>query len=235
LTAYPFTTLPEQAEGLRWLADIRQMASAPTVGALVRDLREVTPDTFKLDFLAFGGEEKAPNENELTDFETPNELKVCGRYFQSGNDEVLTGSEALLSVWREKAGAARYIHLAELTPAMNGGFQLSDGALSLDEIRNTELHADMVVITARGTAAQQQQRARAFLDGGAEWVLVTNWDLPDRFRVRYLGNIYDSMNQERPPIRAMSEGGNRMINDGMTSLNWDDPAVWGVFTLFGKP
>ena len=235
LTSYPFTTLPEQAEGLRWLADIRQMASVPTVGSLVRPLREVTPDTFKLDFLAFGGEEKAPNENELTDFETPNELKVSGRYFQSGIDEVLTGPDALVSVWREKAAGARYIHLAELTPAMNAGFQLADGPLTLDEIRNTELHADMVVITARGTANQQQQRARAFLDAGAEWVLVTNWALPDRFRVRYLGNIYDSMNQERPPIRALSEGRNRMINDGMTSVNMDDPAIWGVFTLFGKP
>ena len=66
-----------------------------------------------------GGEEKAPNENELTDFETPNELKVSGRYFQSGIDEVLTGPDALVSVWREKAAGARYIHLAELTPAMN--------------------------------------------------------------------------------------------------------------------
>ena len=235
LTSFPFTTLPEQAEGLRWLADIRQMASAPTVSTLVRDLREVNPDTFKLDFLAFGGEEKAPNENELTDFETPNELKVSGRYFQSGIDEVLTGPDAVLSVWREKAAAARYIHLSELTPTMNGGFKFADGALSLDEVRNTKLHADMVVITARGTPAQQQQRARAFLDAGSEWVLVTNWGLPDRFRVRYLGNIYDSMNQERPPIRAMSEGRNRMINDGMTSVNMDDPAMWGVFTLFGKP
>ena len=118
---------------------------------------------------------------------------------------------------------------------MNGGFQLADGALSLDDIRNTKLHADMVVITARGTMEQQQQRARAFLDGGAEWVLVTNWQLPDRYRVRYLGNIYDSMNQERPPIRALSEGRNRMINDGMTSVKLDAPAVWGVFTLYGKP
>lgn len=235
LTAFPLTTLPEQAEGLRWLADIRQMTSTPTVATLSRELREVTPETFKLDFLAFGGEQKAPNENELTDFEAPDELKVCGRYFQSGFDEVLTGEEATLAVWKEKAETARYIHLADLNPSMNGGFQFADGPLSLDEIRNTPLHAEMVVMTARGTDAQQQQRARAFLDAGARWVLVAGWEVPDRYRVRYLGNIYDSMNQERPPIRAMSEGRNRLINDGMSSTNLDDPAIWGVFTLFGKP
>ena len=37
LLQFPLTTLPEQAEGLRWLADIRQMASAPTVAALHRE------------------------------------------------------------------------------------------------------------------------------------------------------------------------------------------------------
>ena len=39
LLSFPLTTLPEQAEGLRWLADIRQMASAPTIAALHRSLR----------------------------------------------------------------------------------------------------------------------------------------------------------------------------------------------------
>jgi hypothetical protein len=235
LTAYPFTALPEQAEGLRWLADIRQMASVPTVADLQRDLREVTPDTYKLDFLAFGGAKKTPNENELTNFEAPNELRECGRYFKSGFDEVKVGDEATLAVWREHAASARYIHLTELPPAMNGGFQFADGPLSLDEVRNTKIHAEMVVITARTDAAQQQHRARAFLDAGARWVLVVGWNIRDQHRVRYLTNIYESMNQERTPVRALSEGRNRLINDGMSNIDMDDPAIWAGLTLFGKP
>jgi len=235
LTAYPFTALPEQAEGLRWLADIRQMASAPTVSDLQRDMREVTPDTYKLDFLAFGGAENTPNENELTNFEAPNELRECGRYFKSGFDEVKIGDDATLEVWRQHAATARYIHLAELPPAMNGGFQFADGPLSLNEVRNTQIHAEMVVITARADAAQQQHRARAFLDAGARWVLVVGWNIRDQHRVRYLTNIYESMNQERPPVRALSEGRNRLINDGMSNIDMDDPAIWAGLTLFGKP
>jgi len=235
LTEFPFTTMPEQAEGLRWLADIRQMASAPTVGTLHRQLREVTADTYKLDFLAFGGEKEAPKEHELTNFETPDELAVCGRHFRGGFDEVLTGDKATLASWDEKAAGARYIHFAEISPSMNGGFQLHDGALSLEQVRNTPIHAEMVVITARSTPEQQLHRARAFLDAGARWVLVAGWEVPDKVRVKYLANIYDSMNQERPPVRAMSEGRNKLFNDALMGIDLDDPALWGVFTLFGKP
>jgi hypothetical protein len=235
LTAYPFTAMPEQAEGLRWLADIRQMAASPTVSDLQRDMRDVTPDTYKLDFLAFGGAKKAPDENELTNFEAPNELRECGRYFKGGFDAVKIGDEATLEVWREHAPTARYIHLAELSPGMNGGFQFADGTLSLNEVRNTEINAVMVVITARADPAQQQHRARAFLDAGARWVLVVGWDILDRHRVRYLTNIYESMNQERPPVRALSEGRNRLISNGMSNIDMDDPAIWAGLTLFGKP
>ena len=235
LTAFPLTTLPEQAEGLRWLADIRQMAVAPTVGTLHRSLREVVPDTYKLDFLAFGQEAAAPMENEVTNFEAPNELKVCRRYFQSGFNDVRVGKDATLVAWKEKTEHSRYIHIADVSPAMGGGFRLADGVLSLDEVRNSPLHAEMVVITARATPEQQQHRARAFLDAGARWVLVTSWDMDDATRVRYLGNIYDSMNQERPPVRAMSEGRNRLFSDALTGVDLDDPALWGGLTLFGKP
>jgi CHAT domain-containing protein len=102
-------------------------------------------------------------------------------------------------------------------------------------VRNTKIHAEMVVITARTDAAQQQHRARAFLDAGARWVLVVGWNIRDQHRVRYLTNIYESMNQERTPVRALSEGRNRLINDGMSNIDMDDPAIWAGLTLFGKP
>ena len=235
LLSFPLTTLPEQAEGLRWLADIRQMASAPTIATLHRPLRPVTPDTYKLDYLAFGGEKAAPSETELTNFEDPDELKLCGRYFQSGFNDTRVGKDATLESWREKSANSRYIHIAEMPPGMAGGFQMANGTLSLDEIRNTKVHAEMVVITARTTPEQQLHRVRAFLDAGARWVLVAGWDVHERTRVRYLGNIYDSMNQERPPVRALSEGRNRLFGDALSGVDLDDPALWGGLTLFGKP
>lgn len=235
LLQFPLTAMPEQAEGLRWLADIRQVTGSPTVATLQRKLRDVDAETYKLDYLAFGADAPPPQENELTDFEAPDELKICGRYFRSGFDEVLVGKAATLETWKAKAENARYIHIADIGPAMNGGFQLADGALSLDEIRNTRLHAELVVITGRTTTEQQLRRARAFMDAGARWVIVSGWFVPDRTRVKYLSNIFDSMNQERPPVRAMSEGRNALFRDALMGVDLDDPALWGGLTLFGKP
>ena len=235
MLSFPLTTLPEQAEGLRWLADIRQMSSAPTIASLHRELRPVTPETYKLDYLAFGGEASAKSDVEVSNFEDPDELKLCGRYFQSGFNDTLLGADATLAAWREKSANARYIHITDVGPSLGGGFKLADGSLSLDEVRNTAIHAEMVVVTARATPEQQLHRARAFLDAGARWVLISGWEVDERTRVRYLGNVYDSMNQERPPVRALSEGRNRLFGDALTGVDLDDPALWGGLTLFGKP
>jgi hypothetical protein len=73
------------------------------------------------------------------------------------------------------------------------------------------------------------------MDAGARWVIVSGWFVPDRTRVKYLSNIFDSMNQERPPVRAMSEGRNALFRDALMGIDLDDPSLWGGLTLFGKP
>ena len=100
------------------------MASAPTIAALHQSLRPVTPDTYKLDYLAFGGEKAAPSETELTNFEDPDELKLCGRYFQSGFNDTLIGKDATLESWREVRELTVHPH-RKMPPAMSGGFQMA--------------------------------------------------------------------------------------------------------------
>jgi len=236
LTGFPYTTFPDQADGLRWLADIRKTTAAPTVGAITRELREKDQNTYTLDFLAFSSSE-GPSSNEamLTEHEAPDEVKTCSRHFQSGHDEVLTAENATVAAWKEKAAQSRYIHIANMAPGAGGGFQMADGNLSLDVIRNTPLNAQLVVITASTAQPQQLQRARAFIDAGAEWVLVTAWDVPDGARVRYLSAVYESMNQERPPPRALFEGRRKLLKDMLMGEDKDDPSLWGGFLLFGRP
>ncbi len=235
LTGFPYNTFPEQAEGLRWLAEIRKMTVAPTIASLTRKLVAKDQNTYTLDYLAFGSDGQTNNEALLSEHETPNEIKTCSRHFSSGHDEALTGDSVTLAAWREKAGHSRYIHIAGLEAGAGGGFKFADGSLSLDEIRNTPLNAQLVVITARTAQPQQLHRARAFLDAGAEWVLVAVWDIPDRARVNYLSSIYDSMNQERPPARAVAEGRRTLLKDALMGDDNDDPSLWGGLLLFGKP
>ena len=66
-------------------------------------------------------------------------------------------------------------------------------------------------------------------------MLVSTWPVPDKTRVKFLANFYDSMAQERPPIRALSEGRQALFRDSLTGVDLDDPSIWGGLTLFGKP
>ncbi len=52
LLAFPFTTFPEQANGLRWLADIRTVAVASRLRDLSPPIHEIS--SYKPDFLAVG-------------------------------------------------------------------------------------------------------------------------------------------------------------------------------------
>jgi hypothetical protein len=236
LTGFPYTTLPDQADGLRWLADIRKTTVSPTVASITRALSQKDQNTYVLDFLAFTGSE-GPSRTEamLSEHEAADEVKTCSAHFQSGHDEVLVADKATVAAWKEKAANSRYIHIASLSAGPGGGFKMADGNLSLNEVRNTALNAQLVVITARTAQAQQLQRARAFLDAGAEWVLVMIWDVPDGARVKYLSSMYDSMNQERPPPRALFEGRRALLKDTLLGEDKDDPSLWGGFLLFGRP
>jgi hypothetical protein len=64
---------------------------------------------------------------------------------------------------------------------------------------------------------------------------VTTWDIPDRTRVSYLSNIYESMNHERPPVRALNEGRKSLFRDALIGVDMDDPSLWGGLQLFGMP
>lgn len=236
LTGFPYTTFPDQADGLRWLADIRKTTVSPSIRSITRDLKEKDQNTYSLDFLAFSSQEGlSSNEAMLTEHAAPDELKTCSIHFQSGHDEVLTADNATVAAWKEKASQSRYIHIGNLPAGAGGGFKMADGTLSLDEVRNTQLNARLVIVSARTAQPQQLQRARAFLDAGAEWVLVTTWDVPDVPRVNYFSAVYESMNQERPPPRAMFEGRRTLLKDTLMGEDKDDPSLWGGFLLFGRP
>jgi hypothetical protein len=236
ITGFPYTTFPDQADGLRWLADIRKTTTMPTVGAISRELRDKDQNTYTLDYLAFTSK-VGPSSNEamLSEHEAPDEIKTCSRHFQSGHDEVLSADKATIAGWIEHAEHSRYIHISSLDQGAGGGFKMADGNLSLDKIRDTALNAQLVVISAEASQPQQMQRARAFLDAGAEWVLITAWPVPDAVRVRYLSAVYESMNHERPPPRALFEGRRNLLKDTLLGDDKDDPSLWGGFLLFGRP
>lgn len=249
LDAFPLTALPEQASGLRWLADIRNVGSLPSLGALA--LRTHTVETYNPDFLGFGAitagaaaplAEVAPagGEGAATDAPLPaalsaDELAASARVFPSGLKQTLVGAESKEAAWAERAKTARYLHFTALAPSPDGGFQLADGALTLSEIRATPLGAHLVVVSAGGTMAQQRLRAQAFLDAGAKAVLVSAWPVPDQARARFFGAYYEAIGRDRTPARAVSEAREVFLTDTLAGEGMGSPSVWGSFVLYGAP
>ena len=254
LNIFPFTVLPEQSSGLRWLADIRTMAVLPSLATLSTPTHKI--ETYNPDFLGIGTGSSALNapaappptpdpdaeggvEVQL-ELAAPaglalDELGVSSRIFPAGLKVTASGDQAVKKVWTERASSSRYIHLNGLAASADGGIALTDGDLSLAEIRATPLGAQLVVITAPAPIEVQILRVQAFLDAGAKNVLVSAWPIPDQLRIRFLGAFYEAVGRDRTAARALTEAHEAIVRDDMAGDSVADPSSWGSFMLFGTP
>ena len=274
LREFMFTTFPEQASGLRWLADIRTVAmldSAARINVLTEE--DLDPERFRKgpDILAFSSPQPPVEVEEDEEAEAPEEPKkakakakaksgaedgeaveelehictsgaeptvevaVSHRFFDPDFRETCVGSDAQLTNYFELAPRARYIHLDDLSPTSRGGFAFGDGELDLKTVRSIPLVAELVIITADGSSAQQQQRARAFLDAGAQAVLFSAWDVPDGVHERMLDGFWAAVKRDKPIARANAEGRDSLLRDALLGEDRDNPGLWGSMLLYTTP
>jgi len=272
LRQFMFTTFPEQASGLRWLADIRTVAMldvAARINITTDDERD--PERFRKgpDMLAFASpappvekeeepeKEAAPEKSKAKakgkakaeaseEIEAPEHVCTAGneatvnigvahRFFDPDFRETCVGSDAQLTNYFELAPRARYMHLDALEATARGGFVLGDGELDLTTVRSIPLVAELVIITADGTPEQQQQRARAFLDAGAQAVLFTGWEVPDGVHERMLDGFWAAVKRDKPISRANAEGRDSLLRDALLGEDRDNPGLWGSTLLYTTP
>lgn len=246
----PWQALPEQAEGRRYLADIRTIASAITLGPLLEE--RVPPENgYKPDFFGIGWtaadealettEPGSPTDEvsktmEAAGLKNPGELNSIARLFGGGFSEVHEGAEARKEFFT-KANRARYIHLSGVKPGVDGGFVWADGATTIGQIRSADLNARIVVISEAVDPLQQIARAHALLEAGVQSVVVSMWDTTPAVRSRFLTAFYDSLNRERTPARALAEARESLVGEALKGgpTLYDDPSFWGGYLLIGAP
>ena len=271
LFTFQFTTLPEQADGLRWLAAIRTLSMSPDVRSIriPPEKPSEKPVAYNPDFLGLGAPEPAPppSEDGATDGEAaatdaapdgqdaevggttdedllrrhrantnmPLDLGAASRQFGADFREILVGTDASASRWSELVSKARYIHISEVDVAGDGGFALSDGDLSLATIRTTPIRAQLVIITAEGPPEVQMSRARAFLDAGAESVMVSTWGVPPKVYDRLFDGFYEAINRDRTAAASAREARESLLRTSLNEYEQDDPADWGSMMLYSLP
>ncbi|MEC8422964.1 MAG: CHAT domain-containing protein, partial [Myxococcota bacterium] len=291
---FSVTTFPEQSSGLRYLADIRTVATLPTI-ASAHDLDDDKSASFDFrpPFLGFGAPEEAAPPPEpaaedgeaaaeaagdepaepgdatakpgpateaadpeaqtagsefsggLTDADllrahrskskTPGALVAASRSFGDDFRDLRVGQAATEAIWTELGGTARYLQFSKVDAAPDGGFVLADGVLTLSDIRSTEMHAQVVVITAEAPHPVQLQRARAFLDAGSKAVLVMAWPIEEAAQERFFDGYFAALNRDRPPARALNEARESLMRDALLGVDNDDPGLWGSMLLLSTP
>lgn len=269
LMNFTITTFPEQASGLRWLADIRTVCMLPTLADIRLDRRDSGETIeYRPDFLGLGapvavvaeapadeeGAEAAPDapdapaapENgSVSDEELlrrhrakrslPADLVASGRSFGDEFRDVRVGEAATEAAWDELGPTARYVQISTIAASADGGFVLADGELTLTEIRETPMKAELVVITADAPGPVQLQRSRAFLDAGAGSVLVMAWKVDAAVQERFFDGYFSALNRDRPPARALIDARDSLMRDALIGVDLDDPGIWGTALLFSSP
>ena len=253
LLQFSFTTFPEQASGLRWLADIRTIAQMPSIQTL--KLPDVPVELYTPDFVGMGTPqepEPAPKEEpsgeeeggatvvavenpDKPKLEVPVDLGLASRHFGSDFRVMLLGEDATHERYTEYAVSARYIYFADIPPSADGGFEIVGDALTLSEIRATPIPGKVVFLATPAETTVQVARARAFLDAGAESVVVMNWEIPESSMRRFVDGFYEALNRDRPTARALGDARSALLRDAMQGEEARDPGLWGSLVFYGEP
>jgi len=110
------------------------------------------------------------------------------------------------------------------------------GYLRAQDIKHLQLSADLVVLSACNTALGSQQRgmgliglSSAFLDAGADGVLVSLWRIDDSATSLLIDHFYQGLlTLKLSPAQALRRAQLKMKENG-----WQDPYYWSGFVYQG--
>lgn len=143
----------------------------------------------------------------------------------------------------------RYIHLAThaslpgMVQGINEPFILlsqvenrgDDGFLTLSEVTNMKLNADMVVLSACVTGVGKEVEgegvvnfARAFQQAGAKSVVVSLWEVASEPAVEYMKIFYSHLKSGKKRAEALQ------LTRGEIKMKYPNPFYWAVFIIHGE-
>ena len=116
--------------------------------------------------------------------------------------------------------------------------QREDGFLTLQDVYNLDLHADLVVLSACQTALGKQIKGeglvgltRGFMHAGATRVLASLWSVSDVATAKLMGRFYaEVMRNGSTPTSALRKAQIWM----WTQSRWSSPYYWAGFQLQGE-
>ena len=155
------------------------------------------------------------------------------------NPRVFLGSEATVGQLRTHGADSRFVHIAthgmfRRDNPMFSSIRLGDGPLSVYDLYDLRLSAELVTLSGCGTGLsvvvggdEQLGLVRGLLYAGARAVLLTLWDAHDsstaEFMKTFYGHLQAGASKARAAQQAMREVRERHPH----------PFYWAPFTLLG--
>jgi CHAT domain-containing protein len=252
----PFEALIGSDE--KYLVENTAVAYAPSASALAL-LKHPSSETARFEFLGVGAPHQATGGFGRPSGFSPapllnaqRELAQIAALFPRGQSSLLAGSKATTAGLRAAdLGTYRRIHFAthtlldERAPGQTGLVlaEAADGSdngiLRAREIRKLRLHAELVVLSACQTGVGRLMRGEgisglssAFLDAGAERVVVTGWAVNDIAAADVMREFYSRMSKGGSPAAALRDAKTAMLKTG--SAVYRHPYYWAPYVLIGN-
>jgi CHAT domain-containing protein len=144
----------------------------------------------------------------------------------------------------ERIHIAAHAHLNEGSPLLSALVLTQDedpredGFLTMREIYDLRLDADLVVLSSCETAAGKQYQgdgvvalARPFLAVGARSTVVSLWRVDDRSTASWMDGFYQSLTRDDDKEKALAEAREAMLRSQRPL--WRLPYYWAPFILVG--
>lgn len=113
-----------------------------------------------------------------------------------------------------------------------------DGYLTMREVFDLKLNADLVVLSACKSGLGQRIRgegvtglSRSFFGAGASSVLVSLWNVYDRSTSDFMSSFYDQMEESKLNKTAALKAARRKM---ILSKKYSHPYYWSPFILIGR-
>jgi CHAT domain-containing protein len=163
-----------------------------------------------------------------------------------GSSSVFLSDEATESAFKKYSSSSSIIHLSthsflnDRQPVIffsNKDDSENDGLLELGEIINLQLNCDLVVLSSCNSGRGIIDKAegvlgmtKAFLGAGAKSVVVSLWDVNDKYTSVLMSSFYKNLAAGMNKSAALRKAKLEVINTYSPN-----PYFWAAFTLNGNP
>jgi CHAT domain-containing protein len=172
------------------------------------------------------------------------EAAAVAKILRGTGVSLMTGAKATETRVRESLSAKRWLHFATHGVARDdqpgqsfvalAADGKADGQLSVGEVLELRLQADLVVLSACQTGLGKLSGdgvlglGRAFLYAGTPRVVVSLWSVPDEPTALLMERFYTGLVKGLAPAEALRQA------QRATRQRFADPAAWAAFVLVGE-